>query len=98
MRNTCSLCEAREHVERAALEDWDGTRDRAINVCECGGVKRFIAYGTIPTTPHQADKFISMPMDAFGLKKKRGRKKKTLTSFWGRISEPGAAMVFKPRC
>lgn len=76
MRNNCSLCEAREHVERAALEDLDRTRDRAINVCKCGGVKRFIADGTIPTTQRQADKFIFMLIYAFGFKKQPGPKKK----------------------
>jgi hypothetical protein len=62
----CLFCQARERMEHEAREA--GARelgDRYINLCECGGVKRFIVYGLYPTTPAEFSAFFSDFMGAF---------------------------------
>jgi len=54
----------RERIEREA-RGGEQSGDRTIYVCECGGVKRFIAYGVYPTSSAEAGAFISAFLRAF---------------------------------
>ena len=71
MNNGCLFCEARQRMERewrAEYGDEAEVSARIITTCECGGVKRFIAYGLQPTTEEEARQFFDALMTAFDLK------------------------------
>lgn len=66
----CLFCEAREHIEREMRErfgDEAQVSDRTIHICECGGVRSFIAYGLYPTSQPEAREFIAVLLNAFEL-------------------------------
>ena len=73
MKDGCLFCEARERMEREWIErngkpeEETGPPRRIIDTCECGGVKRFIAYGLQPTTEEEARELFCALMEWFGL-------------------------------
>lgn len=82
MKHILTPDELREEIERNVRE-WlrRGAKPEDLNcyVYDCDGRKRFIVYGTVPATPHKADKLFQRLSKIFGLNEKRGPKRPQIT-------------------
>ena len=77
--NVLTSREAREEIVRQVRQWLEGAAEPEYLACEiyeCDGRRRFLVYGTVPTTPHKAGKLFKELSKTFGLNKKRGPKKK----------------------
>lgn len=90
MKHILPLDELREEIEREVREWLKREAEPEYLACvtyECDGRRRFIVYGTCPTTGTRADKLFSQLRKEFGLSKKRGPKKIALDRIMKKIEE-----------
>lgn len=70
----CEVCAAFARLDRETPKGHS-----FFDVCECAGYRRFVWYGTVPTTITEAEKICRALKKLAGLSSKRGPKKKQVT-------------------